>query len=104
MKREKLVLQNINSAVKPGSMTGIMGPSGSGKTSLLHVIAGMVPPSQISGEVLANGQAQQVPKRLVGFVFQDDLLLPRLTVGARPLNPLDVAENKICTQSGTIIR
>jgi ABC-type sulfate/molybdate transport systems ATPase subunit len=71
--KEQLVLQNINSTVSPGSLTGVMGPSGSGKTSLLHVVAGMV---------FANGELQPVPKRLVGFVFQDDLLLARLTVGA----------------------
>eukprot|EP00976_Prorocentrum_cordatum_P040374 818644-Prorocentrum_minimum.AAC.4 len=80
VKKEKLVLQNINSSITPGSLTGLVGPSGSGKTSLLHVVAGMVPSSQVQGQVLANGQVQQIPKRLVGFVFQDDLLLPRLTV------------------------
>lgn len=37
-------LKNINLALEPGQVTGVIGPSGSGKTTLARVLAGGVPP------------------------------------------------------------
>jgi ABC-type multidrug transport system ATPase subunit len=57
------------------------GPSGSGKTSLLSVAADLVKSSDITdGAILVNGEQGRIPKRLVGVVWQDDLLLSNLTV------------------------
>jgi len=59
-----------------------MGPSGSGKTSLIAVAADLTKPGDLmqGGVVTVNGEEGRIPKRLVGVVWQDDLLLSNLTV------------------------
>ena len=68
-------------------VTAIFGPSGSGKTTLLNLISGLDQPD--SGEIILNNtplysstQNINLPpeKRKIGYVFQDDLLFPHLTV------------------------
>lgn len=75
------VLKSVSTSVEPYKLTAWMGPSGSGKTSLLSVAADLIKPSDITeGAVLVNGEKGRIPKRLVGVVWQDDLLLSNLTV------------------------
>ena len=68
-------------------VTAVYGPSGAGKTSLLNIVAGLRRPDAgeiaIAGEVLySSAQRVDLPpeKRGVGYVFQDDLLFPHLSV------------------------
>ena len=67
--------------------TAIFGPSGAGKTTLLNMIAGLVRPDEgqivIDDEVLFSSDSGiDLPpeKRRIGYVFQDDLLFPHLSV------------------------
>ncbi|MHB8872703.1 MAG: molybdenum ABC transporter ATP-binding protein [Myxococcaceae bacterium] len=66
--------------------TAILGPSGAGKTTLLEVIAGLRPATgtvKLDGEVLLDSTARiRLPpeRRKVGYVPQDALLFPHLTV------------------------
>jgi molybdate transport system ATP-binding protein len=67
--------------------TAIFGPSGAGKTSLLNIIAGLLRPDQgeivLDGEVLLSterGISMPPEARRIGYVFQDDLLFPHLSV------------------------
>ncbi len=68
-------------------ITAIFGPSGSGKTTTLNCIAGLASPD--AGEVVLEGRAlfsssskTNLPpeRRRVGYVFQDALLFPHLSV------------------------
>ena len=68
-------------------VTAVFGPSGSGKTSLLNAVAGLLRPD--AGEIAIDGvllfssvnNIDLAPeKRGVGYVFQDDLLFPHLSV------------------------
>lgn len=81
-KTRTTVLHQINTSVEPYKLTAWMGPSGSGKTSLLSVAADLVSNGDLSkdGTILVNGEEGRIPKRLVGVVWQDDLLLSNLTV------------------------
>jgi ABC-type multidrug transport system ATPase subunit/ABC-type multidrug transport system permease subunit len=75
------VLSEITTTISPYKLTAWMGPSGSGKTSLTSVVAGLVDPSDITGGTLkVNGEEGRLPKKMVGVVWQDDLLLSNLTV------------------------
>ena len=47
------VLENVNMAASPGSVTAVIGPNAAGKTTLLKCIAGILKPK---GRVLLNGR------------------------------------------------
>lgn len=66
---EKEVFKNFSATFKGGKTTVIMGKSGCGKTTLLNCISRL---TDYNGEISgADG---------VSYVFQEDRLLPRLTV------------------------
>jgi NitT/TauT family transport system ATP-binding protein len=64
--------------VPAGTFLAIVGPSGCGKSTLLHMVAGLSRPT--AGEVWVNGEPVRGISRDVGFLFQDDALLPWRTV------------------------
>jgi ABC-type multidrug transport system ATPase subunit len=76
------ILRKVNCEARPGEIMAIAGPSGAGKSTLLEILAGVIPPSRVSGEVLVNGQPINARcfRRLSGYVAQDEALFPLLTV------------------------
>jgi len=67
-------LQDINVAIRPGELVGIVGQNGSGKSTLVKCFVGLLRPS--SGEVRVNGKnIRKVPvgemARQVGLVLQN---------------------------------
>lgn len=79
--QERTILDGITGMVSPGEILAVLGPSGSGKSTLLNAVAGRLHGRGLTGTVLANGQklTKTVLKR-TGFVAQDDVLYPHLTV------------------------
>lgn len=89
------IIRNVNAVVRHGELLAIIGGSGSGKTTLLHAIAarlGNLPISEgsvsfipSSGEVANNvyhkggGGHFKGMSKVIGFVRQNDYLLPHLT-------------------------
>jgi ABC-type sulfate/molybdate transport systems ATPase subunit len=74
------VLNNINLSVAKGELFVLLGPSGAGKSTLLQTIAGLLP---YQGSIFFNGNCidRRVPhQRRVGYLFQDLLLFPHLTI------------------------
>jgi NitT/TauT family transport system ATP-binding protein len=63
------VLQGIDLEVKAGEFASLIGPSGSGKTSILRAVTRLVEP--LTGRVELDAAPNDV-----GFLFQDDALLP----------------------------
>ncbi|KAL8505936.1 hypothetical protein ACS0TY_016967 [Phlomoides rotata] len=61
-------------------MLAMLGPSGSGKTTLLTALGGRLG-SRLTGRMSYNGKPfSNAMKRNTGFVTQDDILYPHLTV------------------------
>ena len=65
------VLANISINFKKGNITSILGPSGCGKSTLLNIISGII--KDYEGEVAGFNSG-------ISFVFQEDRLIPWLTV------------------------
>ena len=91
------VIRDLSFAVGEGEFVTMIGPSGSGKTTLLNMIAQIDVASD--GQILFAGNAIKTvdPKSLkpgldrrVGYVTQDDNLLPWRTTIDNVLFPLEV--------------
>ncbi|KAF5191191.1 Abc transporter g family member [Thalictrum thalictroides] len=79
-KPDRIVLNGVSGMVRPGELLAMLGPSGSGKTTLLTALAGRLP-GKVSGSITYNGQPFTGNiKRKTGFVTQDDMFYPHLTV------------------------
>ncbi|QCE09895.1 ABC transporter G family member 9-like [Vigna unguiculata] len=77
---EKEILKGVTGVVEPGEMLAMLGPSGSGKTTLLTALGGRLG-GKLHGSITYNGEAfSNAMKRNTGFVTQDDVLYPHLTV------------------------
>ena len=78
----KQILSGIQGIALPGQLMAIMGASGAGKTSFLDILARKNKRGVIDGQFYVNGEkvVDSEYRSVVGFVDQDDTMLPTLTV------------------------
>lgn len=78
----KEILTGIQGASTPGQITAIMGASGAGKTTFLDILARKNKRGAIHGDFYVNGEriSDQDFRDMIGFVDQEDTMLPTLTV------------------------
>lgn len=78
----KQILSNIQGAVHPGQLMAIMGASGAGKTTFLDLLARKNKRGTTTGNFYVNGEkvADDDFRSVIGFVDQEDTMLPTLTV------------------------
>lgn len=91
--KEKKVIQNVSLEVGKREIIGIMGPSGCGKTTLAKIIAGIETPTDGELEIFGQDCRKRFPKDIkkkIGFVYQDNNLLPWRTVENNLRFPLEV--------------
>ena len=95
----KQILFDLSGVFRPG-MNAIMGPTGSGKSSLLDILADRKARQGLQGRILLNGQRQGDDyKYRVGYVVQDDIVSPMLTVRENLMFSANVRlSTKICAQ------
>ena len=93
---DRLALNNVTCAFKPGQVTAVVGPSGSGKTTLLSIMAGLDRPER--GQVLLNGNdlagmdLDAYRRQDVSVIFQAFQLFPLLTVMENVCYPMELNE------------
>ncbi|MEX9892705.1 ABC transporter ATP-binding protein [Providencia rettgeri] len=94
------VLEDINLQVQQGEFIAIVGHSGCGKSTLLRIIAGL---NQFnSGSVLFKNKEITEPNIERGMVFQENRLLPWLTIAdniAFGLDHIDKKTKKILVEN-----
>jgi NitT/TauT family transport system ATP-binding protein len=71
-------LRDTSFSVRRGDFVAIVGPSGCGKTTTLNMLAGLTEPTH--GRVLLEGRKPGEARLDVGYVFQQDSVLPWRTV------------------------
>jgi NitT/TauT family transport system ATP-binding protein len=75
------VIDSVSFDVEAGEFVCLLGPNGCGKTTLLRIVGGLEPPTRgrvrLGGEPVA-GSGRHTKK--VGVVFQEDRLLPWMTL------------------------
>lgn len=81
-----VAMKDLNLTVDPGEFVYVIGPSGAGKSTFIKMLYHELTPTE--GDIVINNydfstmKLSEVPfmRRLIGIVFQDFKLLPRLTV------------------------
>ena len=86
MKNSITLFDNFNIKIKEGELVALVGPSGSGKSSLLHLLALLEDPSngKISinnhdTKLLSNDQKDELRRKNISIIFQDNNLLSDFT-------------------------
>jgi ABC-type nitrate/sulfonate/bicarbonate transport system ATPase subunit len=77
------VIDRVSFGLEAGEFLCLLGPNGCGKTTLLRIVGGLEPATR--GRVLLDGEpivAGRPRRHRVGVVFQEDRLLPWLSLHA----------------------
>jgi NitT/TauT family transport system ATP-binding protein len=72
-----VALADLSLTIPAGRVTGVVGPSGCGKSTMLQLLPGLAKPTVGTCEVMLERDDE---RHDVAFVFQQDTLLPWLTV------------------------
>ena len=95
------LFENLNLKVKEGDLVALVGPSGSGKSSLLHLLALLDEPTK--GRIiidkqetksLSNDQKDELRRKIVSIIFQDNNLLTDFTALENVMMPLIIRNEK----------
>lgn len=91
-------LANVTLEIHKGDFVAIIGPSGSGKSTFLHLVGGMLSPTEGKVRIendslyeLTSDERSALRKKKIGFVFQTFNLVPYLTALENVQVPLVLA-------------
>ena len=96
------IFKNVTLNIKKGDLVALVGPSGSGKSTLLNMISLIDKPT--SGQIIFNNKdvknlndesKDDIRKKHISMIFQDNNLLADFTALENVLMPLIIREEKI---------
>jgi putative hydroxymethylpyrimidine transport system ATP-binding protein len=82
------IVDSLNLSIRDGEFISIVGASGSGKSTLFRLITGLE--KETKGSILVNRQNQESRLGTVGYMPQQDLLLPWRTIIDNASLPLEL--------------
>ena len=82
---KKQIFSDLTLKVEGGKITALTAPTGTGKTTLLKILSGIIPSSEYTGKVYCPETS---------FIFQDQRLVPELSVLKNIALPLYTAYSK----------
>ncbi|MBC7531961.1 MAG: ABC transporter permease [Oligoflexus sp.] len=95
-------LKGVNLTIEQGDFVAIMGPSGSGKSTLMHILGLLDAPTEGSYKVKGHEVSQMSEDELavfrrdvIGFIFQQFNLLPRMDASENVALPLLYSEKRL---------
>lgn len=74
------ILHDVTGSIERGKLTAVMGGSGAGKSTFINVLMGKL--TNTGGLVMVNNNPSKMDsyKKLIGYVPQDDIVLPELSI------------------------
>lgn len=85
---ETAAIKDVSFSVDKGQFISIVGPSGCGKSSLLSCIAGLTSPT--AGKIILDGKMITGISHNIGYMLQNDNLLPWRTIYKNVLLGLEI--------------
>jgi ABC-2 type transport system ATP-binding protein len=74
-------VDEVDLALQPGSIYGLLGPNGSGKTTLIRLLAGLARPTAGEARILGTRMPSRPMLGRIGYMPQAEALYPELSVG-----------------------
>ncbi len=78
-RRAIVAVQDVDLAVMPGEVYGLLGPNGSGKSTTLKIILGLISPTRGSAEIFGRDSSQVRSREAVGFLPENPYFYKFLT-------------------------
>lgn len=85
-------LGSINIDIAEGEFIAVVGPSGCGKTTLLKILAGLI--RRTEGQIILKGEEISGPRKDIGIVFQEPVLLPWRTILENIFLPIEILKQR----------
>jgi NitT/TauT family transport system ATP-binding protein len=95
-------VDGVDLSVKRGELVALLGPSGCGKSTLLRIISGLIAPTHGTVALAGSPPAKARASRGIGWLAQDDGLLPWLTVAANVGLPGRVGGRRAAVRPGAV--
>ena len=73
----RVVVRDVDLAVRPGTLLGLVGPNGAGKTTILRALLGLLRPR--------SGTVRRAPGMRLGYVPQRQVIDPILPLTVRDI-------------------
>lgn len=82
------MIDELSFHINDGEFVSIIGPSGSGKSTIFRLITGLEQPAK--GGIFLNGKQTENRLGIVGYMPQQDLLMPWRTIMENAVLPLEI--------------